>query len=36
MEERAPLYQEIADIIVHTNERGARTVAREIAERLHS
>jgi len=34
MSERAPLYQEIADITVQTSDRGARTVAKEIAERL--
>ena len=34
MDQRAPLYQEIADVTVHTSDRGARTVAREIAQRL--
>lgn len=34
MEQRAPLYQEIADITIHTSDRGARTVAKEIADKL--
>ncbi len=34
MEQRAPLYEEIADVVVQTSDRGARTVAKEIAERL--
>jgi len=33
-EERDPLYEEIADIVIHTNEQSAKVVANEIIEKL--
>ena len=34
MEEREPLYQQVADMVVRTNQRTARYVVREILKRL--
>jgi len=34
LERREPLYREIADVVVHTDRRGARSVAQEIVARL--
>ena len=36
MEERDPLYREIADIVVQTNERATKIVAREIVAQLNA
>ena len=34
LERRDPLYRDVADVVVHTDRRGARGVASEILERL--
>jgi shikimate kinase len=36
MEERDPLYRQVADMVVSTEKRGTSTVVKEIRRRLES